>query len=65
MAFISFFTFELRYHVGQVALQLGVSSELKAHVILGDSGERLRRVDPSLVQDAVDTECCREGKQRN
>lgn len=25
---------------------------------MGDSGEGLRRIDPSLVQDAVDAECC-------
>lgn len=52
-------TFELSHHIGQVGLQFGVSSELQAHVIVGDSGERLWRVNASLVQDAVDAECCR------
>lgn len=51
-------TFELRYHIGQVILQCGISVELKAHVIVCDSGECLRRIDAPLVQDAVDAKCC-------
>ena len=51
-------TFELRHHVVQVVLQLVVGGELEAHVVLGDSGERLGRIDASLVQDAVDAESC-------
>lgn len=51
-------TFELRHHIGQVVLQFGVSGKLKAHVIMGDSGECLWRIDAPLVQDAVDAECC-------
>lgn len=50
-------TFELGHHVGQVVLQLGIGGELQAHVVLGDSGERLWRVDSPLVQDAVDAKC--------
>lgn len=49
-------TFELRDDVGQVVLQLAVGGQVKAHVVLRDSGEGLRRVNPSLVQDAVDPE---------
>lgn len=51
-------TFELRHHVGQVVLQFGIGGQLKAHVIVGDSGERLWRIDAPLVQDAVDAKCC-------
>lgn len=51
-------TFELRYHVGQVVLQFGISGKLKAHVIVGDSAECLWRIDAALVQDAVDAKCC-------
>lgn len=47
-------TFELRHHVGQVVLQLGVRGQLEAHVIVGDPGERLWRIDATLVQDAAD-----------
>jgi len=54
-------TFELRDHIGQVGLQLGVSGELKAHVIVGDSGERLWRIDAPLVEDTVNAKCW-EGK---
>lgn len=51
-------TFELRHHIGQVVLQFGISGELKAHVIVGDPGERLWRIDAPLVEDAVDAKCC-------
>lgn len=49
---------ELRHYVGQVVLQFGISGELKTHVIVGDSGERLWRINAPLVQDAVDAKCC-------
>lgn len=48
----------MRHHVGQVVLQFGISAKLKAHVIVGDSGECLWRIDAPLVQDAVDAKCC-------
>ena len=49
-------TFQLRHHVGQVGLQLCVGGHHQAEVVLGDPGERLRRVDAALVQNAVDAE---------
>lgn len=51
-------TFELRNHVGQVVLQIGVCGLLKDHVIVGDPCERLWRIDASLIQDAVDAKGC-------
>lgn len=48
----------MRHNVGQVVLQFGVSSKLKAHVIMGDPGECLWGIDAPLVQDAVDAKCC-------
>ncbi len=48
----------MRHHTGQVLLQFGVSGKLKAHIIVGDSSERLWRVDAPLVQDAVYAKCC-------
>lgn len=57
-------TFELRHHVRQVVLQFGISGKLKAHVIVGDSGECLWRIDAPLVQDAVDAKRWREVKRK-
>lgn len=51
-------TFELRHHIGQVVLQIGVCGLLKDHVIVGDPCESLRRIDASLIQDAVDAKGC-------
>lgn len=51
-------TFKLRHHVSQIVLQLGVGSELETHVIVGNSGECLWRIDSPLVQDAVNAESC-------
>lgn len=51
-------TLELRDHVGQVGLELGVCGEHEAEVVLGDPSERLWWVDAPLVQDAVDAKGC-------
>lgn len=59
-------TFELRNHIWEVFLQVAVSSDQQAHVIVVNSGERLWRIDPTLVKDAVDAKCWDEKKkQRN
>ena len=54
------YTFELSYNFSQVVIQVGVRGELQAHVILGDSTERLRGIDATLVQNTVDSECCQK-----
>lgn len=51
-------TFELRHHIGQVVLQIGVCGLLKDHVVVGDPCESLWRIDASLIQDAVDAKGC-------
>lgn len=57
-------TFELGHHITEVCLEFGVSGELQTHVIVGDPGKGLWRIDASLVQDAVDAKSCTERGHR-